>query len=231
MQDKELFQQVKEAMTEALNLPRLRSGLAVKLWAMWVLLGSVLLPLAIPSEMGLFLAVFIPLAIDFVGRCLCFTPGNRLSSIHFSIAAQFLGICCLVAFSLTVPGGVVLGTLLATVCQAAAAKFFIAYLQTISRYLGRQDLLAKLDTLRDNLLRTTLAFYGVGLISCVILLAAVIFGIMAYFVGLMVTLPAAFVLLLPLWMTCMVLYFLMLYSYQSTLGEFRSALTTVAQLR
>ncbi len=225
IRDKTKRTQEKDSMKEALNMTSLRSGLTVKLWAMWVLLGMVLLPLAIPTELGLFIAIFVPLSLDFVGRCLCAVQKTRPWSIRLSIAAQFLGIGCLIAFFLSIPGGVFAGAILAAVLQAASAKLFVAYLQAISQVLGRQDLSAKLDTLRSNVFRTTLAFYGVGLISLVVILAAVVFGILAYVVGLMITLPVAFVLLLPLWMTCMVLYFLMLYSYQSALVEFRWALT------
>lgn len=213
-------------MIQASNLARFRTGLTVKLCAMWILLAAVLLPLAIPSELGLFLAAFVPLSIDFAGRCLCITDTTSPGKIRLSIAAQLLGIVFLLIGFLAIPGGLIPGAILAAVLQAASAKLFVAHLLAIAQRLGRQDLIVKLEDLRKNLIRTTFAFYGVGVISFLVLAAAILVGIAAYVIGLALTLPMAFVVLLPLWTTCMVFYFLMLYSYQTTLTELRSTLSS-----
>lgn len=223
-------------MSQDLDLSRLRTGLTVKLWAMWVLLAALLVPLVIPSELGFFLAIATPLTIDFAGRLLSANPSPNPWRIRLSIAAQLFGIGSLLACftlipnqvigSINIPIGVFAGTVLAAIWQAVSAKLFVTHLQALAQVIDRPDLIQNLSILSKNLFRTTFAFYGVGIISIVVILAAVFFGMVAYVIGLIVTLPLAFLFLLPLWMTCMVFYFLMLYSYQSALKEFRSAISS-----
>lgn len=214
-------------MSEDFNLNGLRKGLTIKLGAMWVLLGVLIVPLTMPSESGLLLATLLPLAIDFVGRCLCADPTPRPWMIGLSIGAQLLGISCLVVCSIMIPHGIVAGALLAVLLQTASARWFVAHLLAIAQSLGRPDLVSELEVLRRNLFRATFASYGTGMISCIVMGAALLFGFMSYGLGLIVTLPLAFLLLLPLWMTCMVFYFLMLYRYQSTLQLFRTAIAAL----
>ncbi|MCA9130232.1 MAG: hypothetical protein KDB22_24260 [Planctomycetales bacterium] len=211
-------------MTDKLNLTRLRAGLSVKLWAMWVLLAAVLVPMAVPSAWGLFLALLVPLLVDFVGRCLCWTAGSGYWMMRVSVVAQLLGITCLVGSFLMNPSGVFAGAVLACICQLVSARSFVAHLLAIAHSLDRPDLVSKLAELRSSLFRTGYTFYGVGILSVLVFGAAIFFGLMMYVIGIFITLPLAFILLLPFWMTCMFFHFLMLYSYQGTLVRFRSAL-------
>jgi hypothetical protein len=201
-------------------------GLTLKLVAMWMILPSMLFPFAFPTHLGVLFAALFPLLIDLVGRCCCArAPVTETLPIKLSILAQCTGVLGLTVMSIFLGlGGVVLGLAWAAVFQVSAAKWFIRHLKAIALNIGQPTIAVGLDQLRQRLIATTLSVYGSGVISIVVLSCAIFFGLMAFGIGLLITIPLAFLILMPLIMPSMVLYFLMLYSYERYLSELRRAI-------
>lgn len=206
-------------------------GLTLKLVAMWMMLPAVLIPLAVPTHLGIFFAALLPLSIDLTGRCLCAgAPVAERLPLRLSIAAQTCGVLGLSAMSAFLGlVGVVLGLMWAVVLQFAAAKWFIKHLSAIAVRIGQPTIAVGLERLRQRLVTTTLSVYGSGVTALLVISIAVFFGLMAYGIGLVITLPVAFLVVIPLFVSCMVLYFLLLLSYERSLTELRRAVAAWAQ--
>ncbi|MCC6509952.1 MAG: hypothetical protein IT423_12670 [Pirellulaceae bacterium] len=208
------------------------AGLTLKLVAMWLIFPAMLVPWLWPTYLGLLTMALVPLLIDFVGRCYCAqAPVEDALPIRLSILAQFTGILGLTIASIWAGlGGVLVGLIWAAVCQFSAAKWFIKHLRAIALSIDQPAIAVGMDQLRQRLLATTMSAYGSGAIAIVVLSCAVVFGIMAYGIGLLITLPLAFLMLMPVVMSTMVLYFLMLYSYERHLNALRHALRKRGQV-
>jgi hypothetical protein len=200
-------------------------GLTLKLLAMWLIFPSLIFPFIHASHFGLMLAALFPLSIDLVGRCFCMSaPVLNKNPIRLSIMAQCSGILALTLLTLVAGlAGAVLGIVIAAVFQASAAKWFIAHLKLIAERLDRPEMVVNLGHLQRRLLATTLSMYGGGAITIIVLPCALLLGLMAYGIGLILTLPIAFLILTPILVSSMVVYFFMLYSYERTLRELRNA--------
>lgn len=208
-------------------------GLTLKLLAMWLIFPSMLFPFIFHSHIGLMLAAIVPLSIDLVGRCYCArAPVNKRAAIRISILAQSIAILALAVLAI-VAGlpGVILGLVLAVAFQISAAKWFIAHLKLIALYIDQPSLASNLDQLQRRLLATTLSTYGTGAIIVIVLPCAFLIGLMAYGIGLIITLPFAFLIITPVLVSSMVLYFFMLFSYERTLRELRDAIFVQTQTR
>ena len=193
-------------------------GLTLKLWAMWMIFPSMLFPFLFPTH--------FPLLIDLVGRCYCaWAPMTETLPIKLSILTQCIGVLGLTVMSIFLGlSGVILGLAWAAVLQVSAAKWFIKYLRAIALNIGQPTIAVGMDHLRQRLIATTLSVYGSGAISIVVLSCAIFFGLAAYGLGLLITIPIAFLILMPFIMSSMVLYFIMLYSYERYLSELRRAI-------
>jgi hypothetical protein len=147
-----------------------------------------------------------------------------------SILAQSAGILVL-AISSIVAGlvGVISGMILAAVLQVSAAKWFITHLEAIALNIGQPTIAIKMDHLRQRLIVTTMSVYSSGAIVIVVLSCAFLFGLMAFGIGLIITLPLAFLILMPILMSSMVFYFFMLHSYERILSELRHAIYSQAE--
>ena len=206
-------------------------GLTLKLVAMWLIFPSMLFPFIFPSHLGLVFAALLPLSTDLVGRCYCArAPVKNKLPIRLSILAQSAGILGL-AVSSIVAGlvGVIFGIILAAVLQVSAAKWFITHLKMIALNIGQPTIAINMDHLRRRLIVTTMSVYSSGAIAIVVLSCAILFGLMAFGIGLVITLPLAFLILMPILMSSMVFYFFMLYSYERILSELRHALYSQAE--
>jgi hypothetical protein len=190
---------------------------------MWLIIPSLAIALLLPSAIGMLFAVAIPLLVDFLGRCSCYqTPLDDKSPIKISILSQGTGIIGFLLFVVTFDfAGVVLGMLWAGVFQVAAAKWFVKYLRMVALHLDQPQIVAGLDQLRQRLIATTLSAYGTLIIAIVVFTCALVLGLIAYVIGLIITLPIAFLLVAPLVVISMVLYFIMLYSYEKSLSDLR----------
>jgi len=206
-------------------------GLYLKLVAMWMILPSMLFPIVLPTHLGVLFAALLPLLIDLVGRCYCArAPVTEKLPIKLSILAQCTGVVGLAAMAVFAGlGGVILGLVWAAILQVSAAKWFIKHLKAIALDIGQPTIAVGMDQLRRRLIATTLSVYGSGVISLVVLACAFFFGMMAYGIGLLFTIPLAFLILMPLVMSSMVLYFFMLYSYERCLSELRQAIYSLSE--
>lgn len=201
-------------------------GLTWKLVAMWLIFPSLAIALLFPVASGMLIAVAIPLVVDFIGRCWCFqAPVTEKLPIKVSILAQGIGILGFVLFVVTLSfTGVVLGMLWLGIFQVSAAKWFVKYLRIVALQLDQTHIAAELDQLRQRLIATTLSTYGTLFLAIVVFSCAIVFGLVAYVVGLIVTIPIAFILVAPLVVISMSLYFLMLYSYEKSLSSLRNSI-------
>lgn len=206
-------------------------GLSLKLVAMWMIFPSMLFPFFFPSYTGLVFAALCPLLVDLVGRSYCvWAPVTETRPIKLSLLAQFTGVIGLAVMPILLGlAGVMIGLLWAVVFQISAAKAFVKHLKAIALTIDQPEIAHGIDQLRRRLLATSMSLYGNGSISVVVLSCAIVFGLFAYGLGLLITIPLAFLFLMPLVMTTMVLYFLMLYSYERYLSQLRRALYSFSE--
>lgn len=204
-----------------------QKGLTLKLAAMWLIFPSLAVPYAFLTPASVSLAALMPLLLDLAGRCLCLrAPILNRGPIRFSVIAQIAGIAGLLmlSFAADTPG-VIIGLIWAAVCQASAAKWFVRHLQSIALELQAPQAASAVEQLRGRLVAATLSTYGTGVMIVLVLTTAIFVGLMTWGIGWIFTIPVAFVLLMPLVTSCMVLYFLMLRTYEKTLSQLRQVIS------
>lgn len=208
-------------------------GLTLKLVAMWMILPSTFIPTIFPTHFGLMYAALVPLSIDLVGRCFCaWAPVAARLPIRLSILAQSTGIVGLTAISIaTGVGGVILGLIWAAVFQVSAAKQFIEHLSAIALTIGQPTIATGMKQLRQRLLATTMSVYGSGGLAMVVVCCVIFFGIMTWGIGFFIAIPLSILILTPPVVSCMALYFLMLYSYERSLRELRRAVYAMSETK
>lgn len=210
------------------GLAAVRTGLRLKR------LGSALLLIALPlslllfSVYGLMTIAALVMAVDLAGRTLCLKgPIPNPRSIRWSVAAQATGLVLLLVSGLLGKGWVLAGLTLAIVCQISAARWFVTYLEELAQMIARPDLAGRIDELRGrlNLFATTL--YGSGFSSLVIAAAAVLFGLMSWGIGWVISVPLGGMAIIFILLTSLAVYLRMLVVYREVLGSIEHAITTI----
>lgn len=212
-------------MTQGDAVKVFRSGLLVKLVAMWLLPSGLVLPFIWMSENAMLVAVLIPLVLDLAGRCCCVVldGGNRWL-IRMSILAQVMVIVGLIAFWASVPNGIIFGLLWAVPFQMAAAASFTGHLEQIAKLMGQPDLVEQMQKLRRDVFKASITSHVAFLWTLLLGAVALLIGIMMYGIGLIFTLPMAFLGVLPFWGAAVTFGFIMLFRYEMSLRGFRKAL-------
>lgn len=220
-------------MKEATSgLAAVRTGLRLKR------LGSTLLLIAVPSSLllfsvyGLMTIAALVMTVDLAGRTLCLKGSVPIPrSIRWSVAAQATGLVLLLVSGLLGTGWVLAGLTLAIICQLSAARWFITYLEELAQTIARPDLAGRIDELRGRLNLFAITLYGSGFSSLVIAAAAVIFGLMSWGLGWVISVPLGGMAIIFVLLTSLAVYLRMLVFYREVLSSIEEAITAKASPR
>ncbi len=201
-----------------------RLGLQIKLIAMWLLLLAWMIPMVFQNQYGLLMAFAFPLGLDFIGRCFCgFVRIGESLAVKISILCQFFGILGLCVFTVVLGWtGLAVGLIWASLFQWIAAGTFVSFLKGMAIALQAPDIYAGLDQVHSRVLRTGVSFYTALSFSAFVLALAIICGLFLFVIGLIITIPLALLVMLPLVAATLGAYFLLLYGYQAQLRALRT---------
>lgn len=211
------------------GLDAVRFGLRLKRIGSTLLLIALPLSLLVRSSYGLLAIASFVMAVDLAGRSLCLNgPVPNPRPIRWSVAAQATGLLLLLVFGLFGKGWLLAGLTLAIICQLSAARWFITYLEELARTIDRPDLAGRIDELRIRLNLFATSLYGSGFSSLVIAAAAVLFGLMSYGIGWMISIPIGGMAIVFVMLTSLAVYLRMLVVYRDVIVSIERAIATKA---
>lgn len=213
----------------ASELAAVRTGLRLKRLGSTLLLIALPLSLLLFSVYGLMTIAALVMAVDLAGRILCLKgPIPNPRSIRWSVAAQATGLVLLLVSGLLGKGWVLAGLTSAVICQLSAARWFVDYLEELTRMIARPDLAGRIAELRGRLNLFAATLYGSGFSSVVIAAAAVLFGLMSWGIGWVISVPLGGMAIIFVLLTSLAVYLRMLVVYREVLGSIEQAITGTA---
>lgn len=213
----------------ASELAAVRTGLRLKRLGSTLLLIALPLSLLLFSVYGLMTIAALVMAVDLAGRILCLKgPIPNPRSIRWSVAAQATGLVLLLVSGLLGKGWVLAGLTLAVICQLSAARWFVNYLEELAQMIARPDLAGRIAELRGRLNLFAATLYGSGFSSVVIAAAAVLFGLMSWGIGWVISVPLGGMAIIFVLLTSLAVYLRMLVVYREVLGSVEQAITGTA---
>lgn len=152
--------------------------------------------MAWPVASDFVVALIIPLCIDFVGRCMCLgTPTRLRAPLILSIAFQATGIIGMLMILIADSRLSALAILWVVALQLLSANLFSAFLADLCNGIKLDALQRKIETLQQQIRKTTFACAGsmlyAMLIACPFMVLALVIGPWALAIG------SAVVLLYP----------------------------------
>lgn len=210
----------------ASGLAAVRTGLRLKRLGSTLLLIALPLSLLLFSVYGLMTIAALVMTVDLAGRTLCLKgPVPNPRSIRWSVAAQTTGLLLLLVSGLLGKGWVLAGLTLAIICQISAARWFITYLEELTQTISRPDLANRIDELRGRLNLFAATLYGSGFSSLVIAAAAVLFGLMSWGIGWVISIPLGGMAIIFILLTSLAVYLRMLVVYREVINSIEQAIT------
>lgn len=213
----------------ASGLAAVRTGLRLKRLGSTLLLIALPLSLLLFSVYGLMTIAALVMTVDLAGRTLCLKgPVPNPRAIRWSVAAQTTGLLLLLVSGLLGKGWVLAGLTLAIICQISAARWFITYLEELTQTISRPDLANRIDELRGRLNLFAATLYGSGFSSMVIAAAAVLFGLMSWGIGWVISIPLGGMAIIFILLTSLAVYLRMLVVYREVIDSIEQAITGTA---
>lgn len=207
-----------------------RTGLRLKLVAMWILLAAPLVAATLaarksPAMWPVAAVVGLAALTDFAGRCLCLAaPVAERRTLIASVICQAFGLIVLIAFGGFVDTiGLWIGLAGAFCLQVAAAYLFTSFLDSTARSLGLNEARERVELLRGRLTRSLVVNTGVVAIAFLLAISVLVVTVVTWGAGLLFALPAA-VILIPFALLALGSLAVMYSSYSASLSALRDGI-------